>query len=54
MSKELILDDQRIVLIDTPGFDDTNKSDTVVLTSIAESLAKLWVKSCGFVILLCD
>jgi predicted GTPase len=32
-------DDRRVVLIDTPGFDDTNKSDTDILRMIAHYLA---------------
>jgi predicted GTPase len=35
--------DRRVVLVDTPGFDDTNKSDTEVLLVISEYLAKSWV-----------
>jgi hypothetical protein len=30
-----------VVLIDTPGFDDTFKSDTEILTMIAEWLVKM-------------
>ena len=33
------LDDRRVVLIDTPGFDDTTRSDTDVLKMIAAFLA---------------
>jgi hypothetical protein len=32
------LDGRRVVLIDTPGFDDTSKSDTDVLKLIAAFL----------------
>jgi predicted GTPase len=32
-------DGRRVVLIDTPGFDDTNKSDTDILRMIAHYLA---------------
>ena len=39
-SGEFILDGQRVVLIDTPGFDDTNKSDTDVFRSIAAFLGE--------------
>ena len=35
----LILDGRPVVLIDTPGFDDTNKSDTDILKLIATFLA---------------
>lgn len=38
-ANEFILDERSIVLIDTPGFDDTNKSDTDILKSIAVFLA---------------
>lgn len=41
VSEEFVLDDRRVALIDTPGFDDTNLNDTEVLKSIAESLGKL-------------
>jgi GTPase Era involved in 16S rRNA processing len=34
-SKSFMLDGKRVVLIDTPGFDDTTKSDTDVLKMIA-------------------
>ena len=37
---EFILDEQPVVLIDTPGFDDTNKSDTDVLKLIAAFLER--------------
>lgn len=33
------VDGRRVVLVDTPGFDDTTKSDTDILTLIAEFLA---------------
>ncbi|KAJ7168445.1 P-loop containing nucleoside triphosphate hydrolase protein [Mycena filopes] len=33
------LDDQLVTLIDTPGFDDTSRSDTDILTQIASFLA---------------
>lgn len=35
------LDGHRVVLIDTPGFDDTVRSDTEVLAMIAAFLATL-------------
>ncbi|KAI0082662.1 hypothetical protein K474DRAFT_1654788 [Panus rudis PR-1116 ss-1] len=37
-SQEFMLDGRRIVLIDTPGFDDTTVSDTDILKRIASSL----------------
>lgn len=39
-SEEFILDEKRIMLIDTPGFDDTHKTDTEVLKSIAAFLGE--------------
>jgi predicted GTPase len=36
---EFILDRRPVLLIDTPGFDDTNKSDTEILKLIAAFLA---------------
>ena len=39
LSNEFVLDGRRIVLIDTPGFDDVTLSDTDVLKMIAEFLA---------------
>jgi len=39
-SEVFILDGRRVVLIDTPGFDDTHKSDTDVLKSIAAFLGE--------------
>ena len=35
ISEVFSLEDRQVVLIDTPGFDDTNKSDTDVLKLIA-------------------
>ena len=37
-SGEFVLDSRRVVLIDTPGFDDTHQSDTDVFKSIAAFL----------------
>jgi predicted GTPase len=45
VSEEFVLDGRRVVLVDTPGFDDTNKSDTDVLKSIAAFLGESWVKA---------
>ena len=39
-SKEFVLDGRRVVLVDTPGFDDSHKSDTDVLKSIAAFLGE--------------
>ncbi|KAF9781318.1 P-loop containing nucleoside triphosphate hydrolase protein [Thelephora terrestris] len=39
LSDEFVLDRRPVVLIDTPGFDDTNKSDTDILKLIAAFLA---------------
>ena len=40
-SQVLSLEDEQVVLIDTPGFDDTNMSDTEVLELIARFLGDL-------------
>ena len=34
-----------VVFVDTPGFDDTNKSDLEILEMVAEWLKKTWVDS---------
>jgi hypothetical protein len=39
-SEEFILDGRRVVLIDTLGFDDTHRTDTDVLKSIAAFLGE--------------
>ena len=39
LADEFTLDGRQVILIDTPGFDDTNKSDTDVLKMIAAFLA---------------
>ena len=39
-SEEFVLDGRLVVLVDTPGFDDTHKSDTDVLKSIAAFLGE--------------
>ncbi|KAF9166800.1 hypothetical protein BGX21_000841 [Mortierella sp. AD011] len=36
------IDGQSVMILDTPGFDDTNRSDTEVLTDIAEYLVSLY------------
>ena len=39
LANEFALDGRKVTLIDTPGFDDTSKSDTDVLKMIAAFLA---------------
>jgi len=39
LAEEFKLDGRRVALIDTPGFDDTTKSDTDILRNIATFLA---------------
>ena len=39
LADEFTLDGQRVLLVDTPGFDDTYKSDTDILKLIAAFLA---------------
>ena len=39
LADEFTMDGRRVALIDTPGFDDTTKSDTDVLKMIADFLA---------------
>ena len=39
-TEEFVLDGQRVMLVDTPGFDDTYRSDTDVLRSIAAFLGE--------------
>jgi len=43
LADEFTLDRRPVILIDTPGFDDTNKSDTDILKLIAAFLATTWV-----------
>jgi predicted GTPase len=40
VSEEFVLDGRRVALVDTPGFDDTNTSDTDVLKAIAAFLGR--------------
>jgi len=42
LADEFTLDRRPVILIDTPGFDDTNKSDTDILKLIAAFLATTW------------
>ena len=39
VANEFTIDGRRVVLIDTPGFDDTNVSDAEILERIAAFLA---------------
>ena len=39
LTNEFTLDGRRLMLIDTPGFDDTSRSDTDILKMIAAFLA---------------
>jgi len=39
LADEFALDGRQVILIDTPGFDDTSKSDTDILKLIAAFLA---------------
>ena len=39
LAEEFTIDGRRVMLIDTPGFDDTTKSDTDILKMIADFLA---------------
>jgi len=39
LADEFTIDGRPVILIDTPGFDDTNKSDTDILKLIAAFLA---------------
>ena len=41
LANEFILDEKAVTLIDTPGFDDTTKSDTDILEIIAAFLATM-------------
>jgi len=44
LSKPFLLDGYMVTLIDTPGFDDTSKSDSDVLTIIADYLSATYQK----------
>ena len=39
LADEFVLDGRTVTLIDTPGFDDTSKSDAEILETIAAFLA---------------
>jgi len=41
VSPPFMLDGRRVALVDTPGFDDTNMTDTEVLTLIALFLSQM-------------
>lgn len=41
LSKQFSLEKSQVTLIDTPGFDDTTRSDAEVLKAIAEFLARM-------------
>ncbi|KAF9496552.1 hypothetical protein BDN71DRAFT_1366413, partial [Pleurotus eryngii] len=42
-SAPFILEGRTVILVDTPGFDDTTKTDTDVLTMIAASLSSMYL-----------
>ncbi|KDQ25931.1 hypothetical protein PLEOSDRAFT_1078291 [Pleurotus ostreatus PC15] len=42
-SKPFVLEGRTVILVDTPGFDDTTKTDTEVLTMIAASLSSMYL-----------
>lgn len=39
LAEEFTVDGKRVILIDTPGFDDVSKSDADILKTIAAFLA---------------
>ena len=43
ISKSFEMDGRTVYMIDTPSFDDTNKSDADILKEIALYLAESWV-----------
>ena len=43
VANKFTLDGRQVILIDTPGFDDTNVSDAEILEKIAAFLAVTWV-----------
>lgn len=45
LSEPFMLNGRKLRLIDTPGFDDSNRSDADVLGTIADFLAKEYVSS---------
>ena len=45
VADEFVTDGRRVILIDTPGFDDTSVSDAEILEKIAAFLAVTWVMS---------
>ena len=40
-SKPFTLDDQNVILVDTPGFDDTTRPDTDIITAISTYLVNM-------------
>ncbi|GJJ78403.1 hypothetical protein EMPS_10762 [Entomortierella parvispora] len=53
-SVQCVIDDKPVLILDTPGFDDTHRSDTEVLTEIADHLANLYrsgFQVCGIIYL---
>lgn len=44
LCKPFEVDGRRVTLIDTPGFDDTTKSDADILSMIAAFLNASWVE----------
>ena len=47
-SKPFDLNGRKVVMIDTPGFDDSTRSDTEILKTIATYLAETWVFKAAF------
>ena len=45
VSSVFALDGQAVTLVDSPGFDDTNKSEAEILREVTGFLAKTYVES---------
>ena len=45
MSEEFEVEGRRVVLVDTPGFDNTKMSDPEVLKTVAAFLGELYVET---------